>query len=262
MVQQRASQQERLGFGIDVGGTGMKGGIVDLTTGKLVGKRFRMPTPKPSLPEAVAEVAAAIYSELRSREGAPLDDAPLGIAVPCIVHHGVARSAANVDKSFIGTDLVQLFGKTLSRDVVMLNDADAAGLAEGEYGAGRNVPGSVMTLTLGTGIGSALLFNGQLVPNFELGHLEFNGAEAEATTSAAAREREELPWDQYAQRLSAFLRHLEFLFSPELFILGGGISKNPERFVPMIDIDTELKVATNANNAGIIGAALQASRIR
>lgn len=251
---------EGLAYGIDIGGTGIKGGIVELSTGQMLGERVRQDTPQPSLPASVAETATHIYAQLRQRPEAPANDAPLGIAVPSVVHHGVARSAANIDKSFIGTDLVRLFGDHLGREVAVLNDADAAGLAEAEYGAGRGVPGSVLTLTLGTGIGSALVFNGQLIPNFELGHLEFNGADAEQSTSASARKRENLAWDAYAQRLSEFLRHLENIFAPELIILGGGISKTPERFVPQISIGTPLVVAANANNAGIVGAALQASR--
>ena len=257
-MEQIGTPGQQYAYGIDVGGTGIKGGVVDLSTGELVGERYRLPTPKPATPEAVADVVAEVLDELMRRPGMP-PAASIGIAVPAIVHHGVARSAANIDESFIGTDLLHLFSSKTGRDVVVLNDADAAGLAEAAFGAGRAVEGSVLMLTLGTGIGSALLFNGQLVPNFELGHLEFKGQAAEVGASASARKREDLSWDAYAQRLGEYLEHVQFLFSPELIILGGGVSKNPEKFVPQLHLNTELAVATHANNAGIIGAALHGS---
>lgn len=247
-------------YGIDVGGTGIKGGVVDLATGQLIGERFRIPTPQPATPTAVAEVVAEVLSELQTREGMPAQ-APVGVAVPAIVHHGIARSASNIDRSFIGTDLGALFGATIGREVVLLNDADAAGVAEAAFGAAQSVPGSVLMLTLGTGIGSALLFNGELVPNFELGHLEFKGQPAEHGASAAARKREDLSWGDYALRLNDYLQHVQFLFSPELIVLGGGISKNPENFVPLLNLDTKVVVAANANNAGIIGAAIYGSAL-
>lgn len=249
------ARKHRYAYGIDVGGTGIKGGIVDLATGQLVGERYRLPTPKPATPAAVADVVAEVLDQLRQRPQAP-GQAPVAVAVPAIVHHGVARSAANIDPSFIGTDLVHLFSTVLGEKVVVLNDADAAGVAEANFGAGRGVAGSVLMLTLGTGIGSALLFNGELVPNFELGHLEFQGQLAERSASASARQREDLSWEVYAQRLDAYLAHVQFLFSPEMIILGGGVSKNPEKFLPRLTLDTPVVPAANANNAGIIGAAI------
>lgn len=257
-MEHNGTSEQEYAYGIDVGGTGIKGGVVNLSTGQLVGERYRIPTPQPATPLAVAEVVAEVLAQLQQRPGMPAS-APVGVAVPTIVHHGVARSASNIDKAFIGTDLLALFSSKIGQEIVVLNDADAAGVAEAKFGAGRGIAGSVIMLTLGTGIGSALLFNGQLVPNFELGHLEFNGQVAEHGASASARKREELSWEEYAQRLNDYLEHVQFLFSPELIILGGGVSKNPEKFVPKLNLTTQLAVAHNANNAGIIGAALYGS---
>lgn len=246
-------------IGIDIGGTGIKGGIVNLDKGKLVGDRFRIDTPQPATPEAVAKVVGAIVAELMNREDAPSKKAPVGVTFPAIIAHGIARSAANVDKSWIGTDVDTLLTKELGRDVQVMNDADAAGLAEARYGAGKGVDGTVLVITLGTGIGSAFIFNGQLVPNAELGHLEIDGADAETKASASARERDNLTWDQYAQRLQRYFSHVEFLFSPELFIIGGGISKRSEDYLPQLKLQTPIIPALLQNNAGIVGAALQAA---
>lgn len=258
-MEHKATPEHTYAYGVDVGGTGIKGGVVDLFTGQLVGERYRIDTPRPATPQAVAEVVAAVLNELRQRPGMPAN-APVGVALPSIVHHGVARSASNIDPTFIGTDLVALLSQQIGREVTVLNDADAAGLAEAEFGAARGVAGSVLMLTLGTGIGSALLFNGELVPNFELGHLEFNGQIAERGASASARQREGLSWKEYAQRLNGYLEHVQFLFSPELIILGGGVSKSPQKFVPLLELETKIAVAEHANNAGILGAALHGSR--
>ncbi len=246
-------------IGIDIGGTGIKGGIVNLDKGKLVGDRFRIDTPQPSTPEAVAKVVGAIVAELMTRDGAPDKDAPVGVTFPAIIAHGVAKSAANVDKGWKGTDVDALLTKELGRDVQVMNDADAAGLAEARYGAGRGVKGTVLVITLGTGIGSAFIFNGKLVPNAELGHLELDGADAESRASAAARQRENLSWPDYAERLQRYFGHLEFIFSPELFIIGGGISKRTEDFLPALHLETEIIPAQLQNNAGIVGGALQAA---
>jgi polyphosphate glucokinase len=246
-------------IGIDIGGTGIKGGIVNLKSGKLVGDRFRIDTPKPATPEAVAEVLARITAELDSRDKAPAPDSPIGIDFPAIISHGVAHSAANVDPSWIGTDVDRLFTERLGRPVQVMNDADAAGLAEVRYGAGQGIDGTVLVITLGTGIGSAFIFNGQLVPNAELGHLELDGFDAEQKASASAREREDLGWDDYAKRLQRYFAHLEFLFSPELFIVGGGISKRSEDFLPQLQLRTPIVTAELRNNAGIVGSALQAA---
>lgn len=248
----------RSAIGIDFGGTGIKGGIVDLKKGKLVGDRFRIDTPRPSTPEAVAETISRIVAELGSRGEAPPTDAPVGVTYPGIVRQGVALSAANVDKSWLERDVDALLTERLGRPVQVINDADAAGLAEARYGAGRESRGSVLTITLGTGIGSALVHDGVLVPNLELGHLELDGHDAETKASAAAREREELGWEEYGRRLQRYFSHVEFLFSPALFVVGGGISKRSEDFLPRLRLRTPIVPAQLKNNAGIVGAALQA----
>ncbi|MCC3264514.1 ROK family protein [Arthrobacter gengyunqii] len=246
-------------IGIDIGGTGIKGGIVDLTKGKLIGDRFRIPTPQPATPEAVAGVVGQIVAELSSRPEGPGTDVPVGVTFPAIIQHGIARSAANVDKSWVDTDVDGLLTNALNREVQVMNDADAAGLAEARYGAGRGVEGTVLVITLGTGIGSALISNGKLVPNAELGHLEIDGVDAETRASASARERDNISWEEYAQRLQRYFSHVEFLFSPDLFVVGGGISKRSEDFLPLLELRTPLVTANLKNNAGIVGAALQAA---
>ncbi|UNK44684.1 polyphosphate--glucose phosphotransferase [Arthrobacter sulfonylureivorans] len=249
----------RSAIGIDIGGTGIKGGIVDLKKGNLVGDRIRYDTPRPSTPDAVADVVARIVTELCARPEGPGPDCPVGVTFPAIIRHGVARSAANVDPSWIGTDVDSLLTAKMSRPVQVINDADAAGLAEARYGAGSGVKGTLLVITLGTGIGSAFIFNGKLVPNAELGHLELDGHDAESKASAAAREREGLDWEEYAERLQRYFSHVEFLFSPELFIIGGGISKRSEDFLPLLQLATPIIPAQLRNNAGIVGAALQSA---
>lgn len=252
-----ASQQPNIAIGIDIGGTGIKGGIVDLDTGKLIGERLRIDTPQPATPTAVAEVVAQIVEGLSARPEAPENNSPVGVTFPAIIHRGVARSAANVDKSWIGTDVDGLLTKRLGRPVHVMNDADAAGLAEVRYGAGKGVDGTVLVITLGTGIGSALIHNGVLVPNIELGHLEIDSAVAETRASAAARERDDLSWDKYAKRLQRFFSHVEFLMSPTLFVIGGGISKRADDYLPKLSLNTPIVTALSKNNAGIVGSALQ-----
>lgn len=244
-------------IGIDIGGTGIKGGIVNLATGKIVGDRFRIATPKPSTPLAVASVVKEIVEELMTREHAPDKDAPVGITFPAIISHGIALSAANVDQSWVNANVDEIFSQELGRDVQVMNDADAAGLAEARYGAGKDVKGTVLVITLGTGIGSAFIYDGKLIPNSELGHLEIDGADAESKASAVARERDGLDWDEYAVRLQRYFSHVEFLFSPELFIIGGGISKRSEDFLPQLKLRTKIIPAELQNNAGIVGGALQ-----
>ncbi|MHA7154957.1 polyphosphate--glucose phosphotransferase [Arthrobacter sp. TMN-50] len=246
-------------IGIDIGGTGIKGGIVDLVAGDIVGERFRVPTPQPSTPEAVAEVVAKIVAELSTRPSAPAPDVPIGVTFPAIIQHGIARSAANVDQSWVNTDVDTLFSTVLNRDVHVINDADAAGLAEVRYGAGKGVDGTVLVITLGTGIGSAFIFDGKLVPNAELGHLEIDGYDAETRASAVARERDGIGWDEYSVRLQRYFSHVEFLFSPELFIVGGGISKRSQEYLPGLNLRTRIIPAQLKNQAGIVGAALQAA---
>lgn len=249
-------------IGIDVGGTGMKGGLVRLGSGPkagtLRGDRFRIPTPQPAMPEPVAATLAAITAELDGREKAPKPSAPLGVCFPSIVKDGVCLSANNIDHSWIGTDLRGTFEEHLRRPVTVVNDADAAGLAEARYGAGRGVRGLVHVITLGTGIGGAMVHDGVLVPNFEVGSLELDGVMAESRASAKARERDQLSWAEYAERLQRFFSHVERIFSPDLFIVGGGISKRPDDYLPLLRLRTPIVPAQLQNNAGIVGAALAA----
>lgn len=249
-------------IGIDVGGTGMKGGLVRLgwgpKAGTLRGDRFRIPTPQTAMPEPVAATLAAITAELDGREKAPKPSAPLGVCFPSIVKDGVCLSANNIDHSWIGTDLRGTFEEHLRRPVTVVNDADAAGLAEARYGAGRGVRGLVHVITLGTGIGGAMIHDGMLVPNFEVGSLELDGVMAESRASAKARERDQLSWAEYAERLQRFFSHVERIFSPDLFIVGGGISKRPDDYLPLLRLRTPIVPAQLQNNAGIVGAALAA----
>lgn len=235
-------------FGIDIGGTGMKAAIVDLTTGELTTERYRIDTPQPATPESMAGVVQDLVAHLGW-------SGSVGCAFPAIVRDGVVRSAANIDPSWIDVDADALFSDALGVDVHMINDADAAGLAEVRYGAGAGRSGVVMVLTFGTGIGSGLFVDGVLVPNTELGHLELDGHDAETRAAASVRKRERLSWSDWAGRVERYLRHVEALFSPELFIVGGGASKRPDKWLPHISIDTEIVPAAMANNAGIVGAA-------
>ncbi len=244
-------------IGIDIGGTGIKGGIVDLKKGKLLGERFRVPTPQPATPDAVADVVAEVVAELSSRPEAPASDSPVGVTFPGIIQHGVVHSAANVDKSWLNTDIDALLTARLGRPVEVINDADAAGLAEARYGAGKGVDGTVLVITLGTGIGSAFIFDGRLVPNAELGHLEIDGFDAESKASAVARERDGLSWEEYSVLLQRYFSHVEFLFSPELFIVGGGISKRADEYLPHLKLRTRIVPAELKNEAGIVGAAVE-----
>jgi polyphosphate glucokinase len=240
-------------FGIDFGGTGIKGAPVDVTAGEFAEERVRIRTPEKSTPENVAEVFVELLSQFPDCKGA------VGVTVPGVVRHGVVHSAANIHKSWIGTDADALFTRATGREVHVVNDADAAGLAEVRYGAARGRSGLVIVTTLGTGIGSALVHDGVLVPNAELGHLEIDGHDAESRAANSAREREELTWHHWAKRLTKYYRTLEMLFSPELFVVGGGVSKESDQFLPHVDIDTEIVPATLRNKAGVVGAALYAS---
>jgi polyphosphate glucokinase len=242
-----------LPFGIDFGGTGIKGAPVDLEKGAFAQERERISTPKPATPDAVAEV----FKELLAKF--PDSDGPVGVTVPGVVRHGVVHSAANIDKAWIGTDADRLFTKATGRDVHVVNDADAAGLAEVRYGVARNRRGLVIVTTLGTGIGSALVYDGVLVPNSELGHLEIDGHDAESRAANSARERDDLSMEHWGKRLTKYYKTLEKLFSPDLFVVGGGISKRSEEFLPHVKIDTEIIPASLLNKAGVIGAALVAS---
>ncbi|MFP5347287.1 MAG: polyphosphate--glucose phosphotransferase [Actinomycetes bacterium] len=234
-------------IGIDIGGSGIKGALVDLATGELAADRIRIPTPQPATPEAVAPVVAEIVE--RCGEGC------VGVTFPAVVQHGVARSAANVDKSWIGTDVASLLREATGRDVVVVNDADAAGVAEARWGAAKGKDGVVIMTTLGTGIGSALLVNGHLVPNTELGHLEIDGHDAESRAADSARDREDLSWKEWAARLRRYYTVVENLLWPDLFVVGGGVSKKHEKFLPLLDIRTPIVPATLRNAAGNVGAA-------
>jgi polyphosphate glucokinase len=236
-------------IGIDFGGSGIKAAPVDLAAGDFATDRQRIETPQPSTPDAVAEVMAELLDRFPEATG------PVGVAVPGVVRNGVVHSAANIDKEWLGTDADALLTKRLGRDVHVVNDADAAGVAELRYGAARGRKGLVILTTLGTGIGSALLYDGVLVPNSELGHLEIEGHVAEKRAAASIRTAEGLSWTEYAARLTTYYRTLEKLFSPDLLVVGGGVSKHANDFLPLLEIETEIVPATLRNRAGIIGAA-------
>jgi polyphosphate glucokinase len=236
-------------FGIDIGGTGMKAAVVDLATGDLVGDRLRIDTPQPATPAAMAAVVVEL---VRHHEWT----GSVGCAFPAIVRNGIVGSAANIDASWLDVDADRIFTEALGANVHMINDADAAGLAEVRYGVGKGRLGVVMMLTFGTGIGSGLFVDGILVPNTELGHLELDGVDAESRAAVSAKKRDDLTWAEWGKRAERYLQHVEALFSPELFIIGGGASKRADRWLPEVSIDSEIAVASLANNAGIVGAAL------
>ncbi|MBL6592501.1 MAG: ROK family protein [Candidatus Aquiluna sp.] len=236
--------------GIDIGGTGIKGALVSTKTGELRSERIKLGTPEGGEPEAIAEVVRDI--------AAAVDDKPeraLGICFPAVVKHGITQSAANVSDRWIGLDADELFSNTLNRHVHVINDADAAGVAEVKFGAGRKRSGLTVMTTLGTGIGSALFYNGVLIPNAELGHLEIDGVDYETRASFAAMERDSLSFEEWAERLQIYFSTLEKLFTPDLFIVGGGVSKSHEQFLPLLKLKTEIVPAALQNSAGIIGAA-------
>ncbi|WP_029149888.1 polyphosphate--glucose phosphotransferase [Microbacterium indicum] len=238
-------------IGIDIGGTGMKAGIVDLQAGTLSSERVRIPTPEGAEPPAVLQTAKELIEML----GDDAKDLPIGVCFPAIVKGGRTLSAANVSHEWIGLEAENLFADALGRDIHFVNDADAGGLAELRFGAAKGQEGLTILTTLGTGIGSAFLFDGQLVPNTELGHLQWKGDSIERYAAPTAREREDLSWKKWAGRLQKFYDHVEFLFSPDLILVGGGVSKNPEKFLPMLETRAPIRIAEHRNNAGIIGAA-------
>jgi polyphosphate glucokinase len=243
-----------LSLGIDIGGTGIKGGLVDVPAGALVGERHYIPTPQPATPEAVA----AAVREMRDHFGVPIET-PVGVAFPAIVRHGVVRNATNIAETWIGLNAQDLFGAALGGPVTVLNDADAAGLAEMTLGSGAGAQGVTLVITLGTGIGSALFLDGRLLPNTEFGHLTINGIDCCPWASAAARVREDLSWAQWISRLQDYLSYAEFLIWPDLIIVGGGISHDAEQFLPLLQLDAPVVRARLENDAGIIGAACEAS---
>ncbi len=239
--------------GVDIGGTGIKGALVDLDAGALVSERVKVATPSGAEPD---DVLAAVKTVL-DRLGVDDADIPLGVAFPAIVKNGRTLSAANVSNSWIGFEAERFFEVGLGREIHFANDADVAGVAELRYGAAKGRDGLVILTTLGTGIGTAMLHNGTLIPNSELGHLQRAGhkRDAEAWTAYSAMERESLSWRQWSKRLQWYYSHLEFLLSPDLFIVGGGVSKHAGEFLPRLDLKTPIVPAVHRNNAGIIGAA-------
>ncbi|MEU9013301.1 polyphosphate--glucose phosphotransferase [Streptomyces sp. NPDC048479] len=241
-------------FGVDIGGSGIKGAPVDLERGDLAQERHKVLTPHPSTPAAVADGVAEVIANF-SWSG------PVGITFPGVVTSGVTRTAANVDKGWVDVDASKLLGERLGGlPVTILNDADAAGVAEMTFGAGRGRKGTVILLTFGTGIGSAVFIDGRLVPNTELGHLELHGHDAEKHASTKVKDDEGLSWQRWAHRVQKYLAHVEMLFSPELYIIGGGVSRKADKFVPLIEgIRAEIVPAELQNNAGIVGAAMAAA---
>lgn len=247
-------------LGIDIGGSGIKGAPVDLDKGEFATDRQRIDTPKESTPEAVAQVVAEIVDTFAK----DIDKlSPVGITVPAVVHHGTVRSAANIDKSWIGSDAESLFSAAVGRPVIVVNDADAAGAAEMHYGAGRGNEGTVLVATLGTGIGTALFLGGELLPNSELGHLHLDGNDDIETWAAnSVREKEDLSWEEWAKRLQRYFGHIEDLLWPDLIIIGGGVSKKSDKYVPFLHLRAPIVAAQLRNDAGIIGAAWLASHHR
>src|SRR5882757_3554394 len=243
------------GFGVDIGGSGIKGAPVDLHKGDLADERFRLPTPEPSTPAAVADVVRQVLDHYAWTE-------PFGCTFPAVVQHGMVCTAANVDASWIGTDAHKLLATATGRQPLVVNDADAAGVAEVRFGAAKGVQGVVLVSTLGTGIGSALIVDGQLVPNTELGHLELDEHDAESRAADSAREREGLSWEAWAARLSRYFQHLENLFWPDLIVVGGGVSKRADQWLPLVETRTKLVSAALRNSAGIVGAAALAAEQR
>jgi polyphosphate glucokinase len=238
-------------LGIDIGGSGVKGAPVDTVRGELLEERYRVPTPQPSDVASVVEAAAEVAGKFAGYDR-------VGVTFPGVVVDGVTRTAANVDKSWLDAPAADLFSERLGKPVSVLNDADAAGVAEVAFGAGKGQPGLIMMLTFGTGIGSALFVDGTLIPNTEFGHLELDGKDAELRASDRIREQEDMSWEKWAGRIQEYLRHVEMLLSPRLFIIGGGVSRKSDRFFPLIDVRTPMVPATLLNNAGIIGAAVTA----
>lgn len=249
MTQEVHHDPADLGFGIDIGGSGVKGGVVDLSTGQLMGERIKILTPQPATPAAVADTVAQIVAECGWT-------GPVGLALPSVVTGGFVRTAANIDPTWIGTDARALFSTVLDgREVTVLNDADAAGLAEDRFGAARDVHGVVVLLTFGTGIGSAVLNNGVLLPNTEFGHMEVDGKEAEHRASSKTKEDRDWSYKRWAEEVSRVLARFEALLWPDLFVAGGGISRKSDKWIPLLTNVTPVVPAELRNTAGIVGAA-------
>jgi len=240
-------------LGVDIGGSGIKAAPVNVTTGALTAERVKVPTPRPALPDAVAEAVRKLVADF-SWSG------PVGLTFPGVVIGGVTWTAANLDPAWIGLDARALLGKAAGQEVSLLNDADAAGVAEMTFGAGAGVAGTVLLLTFGTGIGSALFSDGRLVPNTELGHIEIHGKDAEERASERAREQQGLSWEKWASRVDDYLKHVEALLWPSLIIIGGGISRKADKFIPMLtSVRAPIVPAALHNDAGIVGAAMAAT---
>ncbi|KWX61784.1 polyphosphate--glucose phosphotransferase [Mycobacterium sp. NAZ190054] len=244
------SGSSRRGFGIDVGGSGVKGGIVDLDTGRLIGDRFKLATPQPATPDAVVETIAEVVAHFGW-------DGPLGVTYPGVVADGIVRTAANVDKGWIGLNAQEVIGAALDgQPVTVLNDADAAGLAEEKFGAGRDNTGVIVLLTFGTGIGSAVIHNGVLLPNTEFGHLEVGGKEAEHRAASSVKERKAWTYERWTKEVTRVLVAIENAIWPDLFIAGGGISRKADKWIPLLENRTPVVAAALQNTAGIVGAAM------
>ena len=254
----RANATPPIALGIDVGGTGIKGALVDLHTGALLTERHRLKTPQPASPKAVIEAMRELVAAI-SAEHPFSRDIPLGVGMPAVVIDGITATAVNIDEGWLGYAAESEISAALGHRVRVLNDADAAGLGEMRFGAGKGKAGTVAMITLGTGIGSALFRDGHLLPNTELGHIEVRGKDAEERASAVARERRKLSWSEYAEELDEYLHKLDMLVWPDLLILGGGISKEADRFLERLTVRPPVVAAVLRNNAGIVGAALFAA---
>lgn len=249
------TESTNTGFGVDVGGSGIKGGLVDLDTGALIGERFKLATPQPATPAAVATTVATVVREFGWT-------GKLGVTYPGVVTDGIVRTAANVDKEWIGTNAVEVISAELGgQQVTVLNDADAAGLAEERYGAGKDNSGLIVLLTFGTGIGSAVIYNGVLLPNTEFGHLEVGGKEAEHRAASSVKERKEWNYQRWTEEVTKVLVAVEDLIWPDLFIAGGGISRKADRWIPMLKNRVPVVPAALLNSAGIVGAAMASQGI-
>jgi polyphosphate glucokinase len=244
--------KHHVALGIDIGGSGIKGAVVNLEKGEFTTKRKKILTPKPATPEAVIEVVAQLVDHFLDDID---DNTAVGVTVPAVVQHGVVLSAANIDPTWIEFEGEKALEKRLGRDVYLVNDADAAGYAELHYGAGMDEDGLVILTTLGTGIGSAILYRNVLIPNSELGHLEIDGHDAETRAASSARENEDLSWEQWAVRLQRYYGHVEDLLWPDLIVVGGGVSKKADKFLPLLHLRAPIVAAQLQNSAGIIGAA-------
>lgn len=242
-------------LGIDIGGSGIKGALVDIEKGAFASHRLRIPTPSPSTVDRVAQVVADIVAEFQDENGEHV----VGVTYPGVVQHGVTKSAANFDPSFVGAPAQDAFVEKCAMPVTLVNDADAAGLAEVRFGAAKGASGLVIVTTLGTGIGTALIYNGVLIPNAELGHLEIDGVDYETKAASRWRDEEHLSWEEYAARLQRYYETLEKVLTPDLIVVGGGISKQADQFLPLLKLNTPIVPAKLRNKAGIIGAAVYAA---